>query len=66
MNYSLFLFTKLYDVIVGHNYEYDLMFQDLQNFYKDFSESAFNDPNKGEYDCMVDYLKANRIALLSK
>lgn len=66
MDYSLFLFTKLYDVIVGLNYEYDLMFGDLQVLYKDYSESAFNDPNKGEYDCMVDYLKANRIELLNK
>jgi hypothetical protein len=64
MNYSLFLFSKLYDVFVGVNYEYDFMYEDLQSLYKVFDDSGFNNPNKPEYECIVEFFEANRLTLL--
>lgn len=64
MNYPLFLFSKLYDVFVGVNYEYDLMYEDLQKLYDLFLDSGFNNPNYSEYDCMVEFFKENRLSLL--
>jgi hypothetical protein len=61
MNYSLFLFSKLYDSIIGVNYEYDYMYDDLQTLYKVFEDSGFNNKNRSEYDCIVDFLKDNRL-----
>ena len=66
MEYSLFLFSKLYDVFVGVNYEYDLLFEDLQGLYKRFLESEYNKPNVNEYDCIVEYFKANRSAIFNE
>lgn len=66
MNYSLFLFSKLYDVFVGVNYEYDLLFADLQLLYVEFEASKYNEPNAGEYECMVDFFQNNRTAILDE
>lgn len=64
MNYSFFLFTKLFDVIIDVNYEYDALFEDLQTLYEGYQVSSFNDPNKGEYECMVEYLQHHRKEIL--
>jgi hypothetical protein len=64
MNYSLFLFSKLYDVVIGFNYEYDLMYADMQTLYKVFEDSGFNNPNLPEYECILEFLKENRLSLL--
>ena len=59
MNYSFFLFTQLYNEIVGIQYEYDLLFEDLQKLFSQYEASHYNDPNIHEYECMVYYLKHN-------
>jgi hypothetical protein len=59
MNYSLFLFynlIKLYDAKF-EQLEYDLQFEQLPSLYTDFALSSFNDSRKGEYDCIIEYLK---------
>jgi hypothetical protein len=59
MNYSFFLFSQLYNVIHPNDpTPYDMLFGDLQELHSDFEESLYNDPDKGEYECMVDFLNA--------
>lgn len=57
-NYSFFLFSHLYNVIHPNETPYDILFEELQELYSDFEESLYNDPDKGEYECMVDFLNA--------
>ena len=59
MNYSFFLFTQLYNEIVGIQYEYDLLFEDLIKLYSEYDSSSFNDGDKPEYECIVAFLKHN-------
>jgi hypothetical protein len=56
MNYSFFLFTKLYDIIIGEQYEYDSMFDDLKGLYREYDASEFNDSTIDEYQCMTNFL----------
>jgi len=59
MNYNVYLFIcllKLYDKQFNE-LEYDLQFQNAPKLYEDFFRSSFNDTNKGEYDCILAYLK---------
>ena len=59
MNYNVYLFIcllKLYDKEFNE-LEYDLQFQNAPKLYEDFFRSSFNDTNKGEYDCIIAYLK---------
>jgi hypothetical protein len=59
MNYSFFLFSQLYTVANPNDLTpYDMLFGDLQKLHSDFEESLYNDPDKGEYECMVDFLNA--------
>jgi hypothetical protein len=37
--------------------EYDLQFEKAIEEYAKFENSTFNDVNKSEYDCIVNYLK---------
>ena len=58
MNYNQYLYScllKLYDKNFAE-LEYDLQFELLPTLYKSFEESTFNDPNKGEYECIINYL----------
>lgn len=64
MNYSFFLFIKLFDVFIGVNYQYERLFEDLQNLYEQFNTSKFNNPERGEYECMVDFFTSNRSSIL--
>jgi hypothetical protein len=58
-NYSFFLFSQLYSVTHPNDpTPYDMLFGDLQKLHSDFEESLYNDPDKGEYECMVDFLNA--------
>ena len=59
MNYSFFLFTQLYNAYVGIVYEYDLLFEDLLILYSKYEDSSYNNPDKGEYECMENFLIAN-------
>lgn len=59
MNYNVYLFIcllKLYDKEFNE-LEYDLQFHKAPKLYDDFFNSDFNDTNKGEYDCIIAYLK---------
>jgi len=56
--YATFLIAELGRIkgIFNPNLEYDLLWETAQAIYQDFLISNFNDPNKGEYDCISDYL----------
>ena len=58
MHYSFFLFSQLYNVIHPNETPYDILFEELLELYSDFEESLYNDPDKGEYECMVGFLEA--------
>lgn len=58
MDYSFFLFSQLYNVIHPNETPYDSLFKELKELFLDYQESLFNDPDKGEYECMVDFLNA--------
>ena len=58
MNYNQYLYScllKLYDKGF-EELEYDLQFELLPTLYEAFEESVYNDPNEGEYSCMINYL----------
>lgn len=59
MNYSFFLFTQLYNALIGVQYEYDLLFEDLTLLYEVYDSSPYNTPELGEYECMVNFFKAH-------
>ena len=59
MNYSFFLFSKLFDVYHETQMPYDLLFGEVCRMYEDYENSKYNKPNKGEYECMCDYLAEN-------
>jgi hypothetical protein len=59
MNYVFFLFTQLYNEIIGIQYEYDLLYEDLLKLYSEYDSSTFNDENLPEYECIVSFLKHN-------
>lgn len=58
-NYSFYLFAKLFDEYIGHQYEYDLMFQDINNLFTLYSLSEYNNSNQPEYECMVEFFLDN-------
>jgi hypothetical protein len=55
-SYQFYLFTKLFDAIHTIEAEYDLLFDELESAYNEYLSSEYNNPNKGEYECMVEYL----------
>jgi hypothetical protein len=58
MNYSQYLFSclvKLFDEEF-EQMPYDVQFDATIDEYEIFENSKFNDGNKGEYECIVDYL----------
>ena len=58
INYSVYLYSnllKLYDKDF-ETLEYDLQYKMIPDLYKAFEESTFNDPNKGEYECIINWL----------
>lgn len=59
MNYQFFLFTQLYNEVIGIQYEYDILFGDIKNLYYEYLISDFNDDELPEYECMVAFLKHN-------
>jgi len=59
MNYSMYLFScllKIYDKKFSE-LEYDLQFEQLPVLYGEYDSSEFNTADKGEYECILDYLK---------
>lgn len=57
-NYSFFLFCQLYNVIHPNETPYDVLFNELENLFNDYEESIYNDSDKGEYECMTEFLNA--------
>ena len=66
MNYRFFLFSKLFDAMIGIEYEYDLMFGDLQILFEEYDNSSYNDSNESEYECIVEFFKDNVEYIKSK
>lgn len=60
MNYSEFLFTQLLRDVAGVQIEYDVLWEESDAIYKIYEDSEFNNPNKPEYECMVDFIKHQR------
>jgi hypothetical protein len=59
LNYSQYLFScllKIYDKEFSE-LEYDLQFEQLPTLYGEYESSKFDDPLKGEYECILAYLK---------
>jgi hypothetical protein len=59
LNYSQYLFScllKIYDKKFSE-LEYDLQFEQLPILYGEYESSKFDDPLKGEYECILAYLK---------
>ena len=59
MNYNEYLFScllKIYDKEF-EQMEYDVQYFIIAQRYLTFTESSFNVETKGEYECIVDYLK---------
>jgi len=58
LTYHHCLFSCLAELIDEEfkNMEYDLRFLALPNLYMKFEQSTFNDPDKSEHDCIVEYL----------
>jgi hypothetical protein len=59
MNYSFFLFSKLFDVYHTTDLEYDSLFEELSVMYKDWLIwDVDNGKNIGEYESMQNYLSS--------
>ena len=59
MDYSFFLFSKLADLHLDTDYAYDDLYSDLLLLYSSYQVSEYNVDTKGEYECMLDFFKAN-------
>jgi len=59
MNYNIYLFSCLLKLFDNEfeQLEYDLQYEAAVKGYLKFANSSFNDVNKSEYDCIVNYLK---------
>jgi len=67
MNYSQFLFSQLIKDLLKTNYTipYDTLFDVSLMIYNDYNESKYNDSNKDEYYCIVEYIQNNEEKLLN-
>jgi hypothetical protein len=52
--------------MIGIEYEYDLMFEDLQILFEEYNTSSYNDSNESEYECIVEFFKDNADYVKSK
>jgi hypothetical protein len=58
MDYSQYLFScllKLFDSEF-EQMEYDIQYDVAISEYEEFENSSYNDENRGEYECIVEYL----------
>lgn len=55
--YSFYLFCKLKDIISPSEEAYDLQYSDDKLLFEEYQYSSFNVDTKGEYECIVDFLK---------
>jgi hypothetical protein len=60
-SYSFFLFSKLYSLIVKvDDYAYDVLYDDILSWYMIYDASTYNDGNKPEYECMIEYIQFHK------
>lgn len=67
-NYSFFLFSQLYNVIMPQTateISYDELFYDVIMAYEEYENSSYNDDNQPEYECMVNYLSNKKTNLIT-
>lgn len=57
MDYSFYLFTRLYVDVCGTNMPYDLEYEFMTTLYNDYKGSGYDDPSQGEYECMLNFIK---------
>jgi len=55
-DYSFYLFVQLRMVIMPNDLEYDLQYSIDREMYDDFVASTFDDENRGEYECIAEFL----------
>lgn len=57
--YSIFLMVELARAlnVIDRKLEYDLTWEKAQDLYTDFEGSDYNDSDKGEYECIEDFLE---------
>lgn len=60
MNYSFFLFSKLADVCIDTNFEYDILYEYLILLFEEYENSEFNVSTQGEYECMINFFNNNK------
>jgi hypothetical protein len=60
MNYSFYLFSKLFDVVINLECEYDVMYEFINDLFNDFEFSKYNNNKSGEYECIVKFLTENK------
>lgn len=60
MNYSFFVFTRIYHVMIGAEFQYKKMFDFLIELFAEYEASLFNNKNFDEPDRMVAFFQANR------
>jgi hypothetical protein len=60
ISYSEYLFSRLVCEYKQsfREMEYDTFFASIPILYKEFEESAFNDPSEPEYECIEKYIKS--------
>ena len=57
LDYSLFLFTKLWEAVMGRSDEpYDVLFEKISKVFSEYLSSPYNSNNRGEYECMMEFL----------
>ena len=57
--YSFFLFNHLYNEYIKPEYKYSPnTYKNICREYGNYCDSDYNNDNRNEYDCIVDYLKS--------
>lgn len=58
--YGIFLMIELARCLnlIDKELEYDLTWEQGRGLYDEFEGSAFDDENKGEYECITNFLKS--------
>ena len=56
-NYSFYLFCKLRDIVIPSQEAYDLSYSEDMMLFEEYQVSLYNTDEKGEYECILDFLK---------
>jgi hypothetical protein len=60
--YSIYLMIELAKCygLLEKETEYDILWEEGKSLYAQFEQSKFDDPKKGEYDCIEEFLKSKK------